>query len=137
VKIVLDKNVLVSGLLSPFGAPGEIVKMAASGILGVCYDARIISEYRLVLQREKFGFDFVKINIFMEQIKLDGELIITEPLRFNLPDKDDEPFLEVAIAAGVNYLITGNKKHFPSKVGVVEILSPSEFIEKYRQGEKY
>jgi predicted nucleic acid-binding protein len=39
LRIVLDTNVLVSGLLSPFGAPGEIVRMVSSGALVLCVDA--------------------------------------------------------------------------------------------------
>ena len=48
MKIVLDTNVLVSGLLSPYQAPGEIVRMCSSGTLSICYDARILGEYREV-----------------------------------------------------------------------------------------
>lgn len=44
MKVVLDTNVVVSGLLSPFGPPGEIVRMTADGFLELCYDARILSE---------------------------------------------------------------------------------------------
>ena len=36
MKIVLDTNVLVSGLLSPFGLPGAIVRLVTSAILPVC-----------------------------------------------------------------------------------------------------
>ena len=35
MKIVLDTNVLVSGLLTPFGASAQIVRMVASGQLVV------------------------------------------------------------------------------------------------------
>ena len=31
MKIVLDTNVLLSGLLSPYGPPGHIVRMVAAG----------------------------------------------------------------------------------------------------------
>ncbi|HXL73081.1 MAG TPA: putative toxin-antitoxin system toxin component, PIN family, partial [bacterium] len=54
--VVLDTNVLVSGLLSPYGPPGEIVRMVSSRALSLCFDARIISEYAEVLTRPKFPF---------------------------------------------------------------------------------
>jgi len=44
--IVLDTNVLIAGLLSPFGAYGEIVRMVSSGELSLSFDARILSEYQ-------------------------------------------------------------------------------------------
>lgn len=37
MKIVLDTNVLVSGLLQPFGPSGQIVRLVASGDLVPCH----------------------------------------------------------------------------------------------------
>ncbi|MBE0618826.1 MAG: putative toxin-antitoxin system toxin component, PIN family, partial [Proteobacteria bacterium] len=54
--IVLDTNVLVAGLLSPFGPPGQIARMVSSEDLHLCVDARILSEYAEVLRRPRFGF---------------------------------------------------------------------------------
>ena len=53
MKIVLDTNVLVAGLLSPFGSCGDIVRMVSSGNLTLCIDARVLSEYHEVLERPK------------------------------------------------------------------------------------
>ncbi len=36
MKIVWDTNVLVSGLLTPFGPSGEIVRMVSAGELILC-----------------------------------------------------------------------------------------------------
>jgi predicted nucleic acid-binding protein len=41
MKIVLDTNVLVSGLLQPLGPSGQIVRLVASGELVLCYDPRM------------------------------------------------------------------------------------------------
>jgi predicted nucleic acid-binding protein len=41
MKIVLDTNVLVSGLLQPFGPSGQIVSLVASGELILCHDVRV------------------------------------------------------------------------------------------------
>ena len=38
--IVLDTNVLVSGLLTPFGSSGEIIRMVSAGKLILEYDSR-------------------------------------------------------------------------------------------------
>lgn len=62
MKVVLDTNVLVSGLLQPFGLSGQIVSLVASGELVLCHDARILAEYREVLLREKFRFDPERIE---------------------------------------------------------------------------
>jgi putative PIN family toxin of toxin-antitoxin system len=62
MKIVLDTNVLVAGLLSPFGPCGEIVRMVSSSKVTLCIDALILSEYSEVLHRPKFGFDKEKVG---------------------------------------------------------------------------
>jgi uncharacterized protein len=54
MKIVLDTSALVSGLLTPFGPGGEIIRMIFSGRLTLCIDARILSEYRQILYSPKF-----------------------------------------------------------------------------------
>ena len=133
MKIVLDTNVLVSGLLTPFGPSGKIVRMVFSGELTVYIDARILSEYKEVLHRPKFKFDKDRIGILLDFIMQYGQFVSSSPLKNQLPDPDDEPFLEVAIAGMEKYLVTGNSKHYPSSVFQgINILSPSEFLEFYR-----
>lgn len=133
MRIVLDTNVLVSGLLTPFGSSGEIVRMVFSGELILCIDARILSEYKEVLNRPKFKCDENKIAILIDFIMQYGQVVLSSPLKRSLPDSDDEPFLEVAIAGNVKALITGNKVHYPPLSREdTEILSPSEFIELIR-----
>jgi len=134
MKIVLDTNVLVSGLLTPFGPSGKIVRMVSAGKLILYIDARVLSEYHEVLQRPKFKFNNDHINTLISFIKHNGQFLSTLPLKISLPDPDDEPFLEVAIAGNVSSLITGNIAHFPSshREGI-NILSPSVFLEYYRK----
>jgi putative PIN family toxin of toxin-antitoxin system len=129
MKIVLDTNVLVSGLLSPFGTCGEIVRMVSSAELTLAFDARIITEYKEVLIRPKFKFDKNKIDALLEHIAYRGVVVASSPLPQSLPDIDDEPFLEVAIAAQAVCLITGNLIHFPPRLSLgVTIFSPGAFL---------
>lgn len=134
MKIVLDTNVLVSGLLTPFGANGEIVRLVSAGVLIVQYDSRILLEYQDVLSRPKFQFDIQNVDAFLAYIKQNGQIVSGAPLKKRLPDLDDEPFLEIAIASRAACLITGNKKHFPKESRQnIKIFSSSEFIEFYRK----
>lgn len=134
MRVVVDTNVLVAGLLSPYAAPGEMVRMIASGSVSLCYDARILTEYAEVLRRPKFGFDPEQVESLMEQIKGEGCVVAGDPLLSPLDDADDQPFLEAAIAGRAQCLVTGNIKHFPpSKRQGVNVLTPTEFIAFYRQ----
>ena len=134
MKIVLDTNVLVSGLLSPYGAPADIVGMVSSGVLRLCYDARVMVEYQDVLARPKFQFDQKKVKDLLVFAQQSGEVVAASPLNARLPDVHDEIFLEVALAGRAAFLITGNIKHFPasSRQGV-NVVTPQEFLDLLRR----
>jgi putative PIN family toxin of toxin-antitoxin system len=132
MKIALDTNVVISGLLSPYGKPAQIMRMVSSGEITLSFDARILTEYQEVLLRPKFEFNREKVGTLLTQIKYMGEIVSTVPLKKSLPDPDDNPFLEVAIAGKVKFLVTGNLNHFPKKLCQnVEVLSPSDFLKEY------
>ena len=132
--IVIYTNVLVSGLLTPFGSSGEIIRMVSAGKLILEYDSRILSEYREVLNRPKFQFDKDLVEAILEFIRRTGEIISALPLKMKLPDPDDAPFLEVAIEGDSEFLVTGNKSHYPVKYRKkIKVLSPSEFINVYQK----
>jgi uncharacterized protein len=136
MNIVLDTNVLVAGLLSPFGPCGQIVRMVSSGELTLSFDARILAEYEEVLDRPKFKFDKEKVAVFLDHIEHRGLMVASSPLSRSLPDVDDEPFLEVAIASQSVCIVTGNQVHFPYELcRGVKIFSPADFLSFYK-GEK-
>ncbi len=132
--IVLDTNVLISGILKPYGKAAAILRLVTDGVIRLAYDLRLLSEYRDILNRSKFNFPKENVEGLLEQIEEEGLLASVKPLRFHLPDPDDEPFLEVALSARVNAIVTGNKRHFPKKeYEGVKILSPAEFLEAVKE----
>jgi len=134
VIIVADTNVIVSALIKPFSDSAQILNMVLSGKVRLAYDTRIITEYEEVLKRDKFGFDFDHIDSIMIQIKEEGVLVVSLPVDENLPDKDDLPFIEAALSGNADFIVTGNKKHFPkAQYKNVRVVSPSEFLEKYKR----
>ncbi len=129
--IVLDTNILVSGLLNPFGSPARVVDQVTLNVVQVAYDDRIIAEYIDVLSRPAFGFPKKNVQDLVEHIKLSGIHVVAKALGLTEnPDPGDLPFAEVAITARVDAVVTGNLSHFQylEKRGV-SVLSPSEFIE--------
>lgn len=132
MQAVLDTNVVVSGFLNPYGPSGEILRLVSAGEVKLYYDSRILAEYREVLRRPKFQIDPGHVESFLEVLGNEGFPVIGKPLTRRLPDATDEPFLEVALAAGV-CLVTGNLKHFPKhSTGAVKVLSPSQFFDLLR-----
>lgn len=107
--IVLDTNVLVAGLLSPFGPCGQIVRMISSDDVRLVFDARLLSEYTEVLRRPRFGFDPDQVDTLLAHLRDTGTAVASRPLAASLPDPDDEPFLEVALAGPADCLVSPRK----------------------------
>ncbi len=130
--VVLDTNVVVSGIFRPYGKAAAILRLGVSGLLTPAYDRRILAEYREVLTRPKFNLSEESIKNFLTQMEDEGMLVSSKPLSFSLPDPDDEPFLEIALSSKAIALITGNKRHFTKKVfEKTKILFPAEFFEVF------
>lgn len=131
MRIVLDTNVIVSGLLSPERAPAQILRFVLSGRVKICHDPRILLEYENVLLRPKFRFSKPLVAELVGFFKDFGESVVAMPLNVDLPDPSDAPFLEVALSGKAEYLVTGNLKHFPrAHTKEVAILSPADFLRK-------
>ena len=134
MRVVIDTNAMVSGLLAPYGSAGEVVRMVSAGHLTLCYDARILAEYAEVLIRPKFPFTHHLVEDLLAQVRESGSVVAAVPLRLRLPDPDDEMFIQAALAGGAECLITGNLRHYPQgkRQGVV-VVTPTEFLHMYRK----
>src|SRR5438067_4164807 len=116
MRIVLDTNVLVSALLVQGSVPDQVLGTVLAGRSLLVVDGRIMREYRAVLARAEFGFAPDRVEDLL--VLLDqSEWVIADPLRLDVPDETDLPFLEVAIAGGVDALVTGNTRHFVLRKG--------------------
>jgi uncharacterized protein len=128
LRLVVDTNVLVAGLLRPYGPPGRILDSILRQSFTVLYDDRILAEYDGVLARPRFGFDPIAIGIFLAFVRDTGERILAPPLELRCSDPGDQPFLEVAVEGGAAALVTGNRRHFPS-ASPVRVLTPAELVQ--------
>ena len=133
MRVVLDTNVIVSGMLSPSGTCGQIVELMIAGKLLPCVDGRILDEYEeLLLHRPRLAIPAGHGKRVMDFVAAAAERVAPLPLPAKLDDPDDAAFLEVAAAANV-ILVTGNMKHFPARVrGGVTVLTPREFLDSLR-----
>jgi putative PIN family toxin of toxin-antitoxin system len=130
MRIVLDTNVLIAGLLSAAGPPGWIVEAVLAGALELAFDGAIREEYAEAMRRPEFRFPAARIEDILAALDQFGFVVTAaEPWPLELPDRDDEPFLAVA-RASASILVTGNLRHFPARVrGGVTVLSPREFAD--------
>jgi len=126
IKAVIDTNILVSGLINPNGNPAKIINMILNSDINVIYDSRIIEEYYNVLKRDKFSFSGDLIVPLLEFIQNEGISVTPGPVKLKFHDTDDKKFYEAALAGEADFLITGNKKHYPKEKFIV---NPAEFLD--------
>ena len=135
MRVVIDTNVIVSGLMSPVGPPGRIVDLLLAGQVVALYDDRVVAEYHEVVARPKLRIDRAEAEIVLGLVEREGIFVAAPPLAVNLPDLDDAAFIEVAVAGGAAALVAGNGRHCaPARKYVsVPILSPAGFIDFWRR----
>ena len=128
MRIVLDTNVLVSGLLSK-GKPWQVLTACVTGNLTPILDPRILDEYAEVLSRSGLHIPPEVATATLEALEGWGELIFPEPLEVHLPDPSDLPFLEAAVSGRADALVTGNLKDFPPHLrqGIL-VVNPAAFL---------
>lgn len=114
--MVLDTNVLLSGIAYPASVPGKIMAAWRHGSVEVLLSVYILEELRRVLPRltHRHGFAETEIDDLVDVLSIQAEVI--EPLpgvEPDLRDIDDRPVLGTLLAAlktsGADYLITGDK----------------------------
>ena len=133
MRIVLDTNVLISGMLNPSGPPGRIIDFLRTDVLQLVIDDRILAEYIDVIRRDYFLKYFSESDRedIIEYLSKDSHYSSSSVIVQNMPDEGDAPFLEMAVTENAP-LVTGNVKHYPKQLrkGCI-VLSPREFLKKY------
>ena len=134
--VVLDTNVVVSALLKADSPPARLLAAVLRGDLTIAIDARILTEYRDVLLRPKFGFNSTRVELVLEALERDGIAVAALGWALSLPDPDDCKFLEVASAVERSaVVVTGNIRHFPAEsCGSVRVATPREYLEQFGKG---
>lgn len=132
MRIVLDTNVLLSGLIRPAGTPARVVDLVVGGDVRVALDHRIYAEYHEVLMRPEFSLPPDRVSHLLDFLWRSGDQVQAAALSLRLPDPSDVMFVEVAVAGRADALVTGNARHFPpDRCRGVRILSPRAFLQSW------
>ncbi|MBS0271159.1 MAG: putative toxin-antitoxin system toxin component, PIN family [Proteobacteria bacterium] len=127
MKIVIDCNVLISAGLTN-GLCREVLKQSLQQC-EIFLSSEVILEYLLVSRREKFRAHQHYLEQLIEAIAQAANVIKPEVTSFKLPDFHDQKYIDLAISAKVDFLITGNLIDFPEKVyESVVVLSPRDYL---------
>jgi len=129
VKIVIDTNVFVSGLLFG-GIPKKVLNLWSRDKVIMCVSADLKAEIFNKL-KNKFQVSTVFLSTFDIVFESKSDKYLPKKKIDLLKDKKDNFLLELAYEAKAEFLVTGDKelltlKRFES----TEIISPKQFLEK-------
>ena len=128
MRAVLDTNVVVSACWKQDGLEARTVNLASEGAFTPCVSAEIVAEYRDVLARKKLGPVADRTARMLAALERNW-IVIATPVRMSLAcDEDDNRFLECAVAAAADYLVTGNLRHYPERCGSTRIVNARRFL---------
>jgi predicted nucleic acid-binding protein len=133
VRLYLDSNVILSGLISSQGAPRILLDLLS---LDVPLLIGITGQYNLEEIERNLKSRFPQLlSVFKDYLpRMRLEIIDIPPFKDVTPlvkkmSPKDAPVLASAQHAKADYLITGDKKGFPEKVAKpIKIISPDKFL---------
>jgi len=132
LRVVIDTNVLVSGLAYPTSIPGHIVTLWRHGTLDVALSRYILDETARVLPR------LTRIQLSSDEIRdlVDSLMFLADVVEPAMRDEEDlrdpadQKVLGTLIAAKADYLITGDKDLL-ALAGRYPIITPAAFWERH------
>ena len=87
--VVIDTNIIVSALLKEESNPRKLLDLVITDEIIPIITREILSEYKEVLKREKFGFDVELIDGLFEILAKKWRYIETSIVKNNNCDKGD------------------------------------------------
>ena len=109
MKVVIDTNVIVSAALKDRDPETVVLFVAEHPEFEWIVSASILEEYKEVLSREKFGLPEDLLRKWHEMFDVPTTMVEAEVELDFQRDKQDVKFLECALAADAEYLITGDQ----------------------------
>jgi putative PIN family toxin of toxin-antitoxin system len=114
MRIVLDTNLLVSGIIST-GLPRQLVVAAKAGAFELCTSEMLLDELLDVISRDKFATRLVQAGLAPLTIVEDlrALAVVVSPsmvARVVLADPDDDHVLAAALTGAADLIVTGDKR---------------------------
>lgn len=133
MRVIIDTNVLVSGLISRSGPPAQIINAVLRGeIVPVMSDATF-AELEEVLHRPRLQpyFRDSQITPFQLLTVLRTVAVFSKPghSRQRMRDPGDRPFVELAAThPAPDFIVTGDKDFEQDRYHGVPVISASLFV---------
>lgn len=138
--VVLDTNVVVAGVISPFGASFQLLEMMPQRRFDALLSVPLMLEYEDVLKRDNIRaqhrLSLQEIDTLLNTIAACGTAqAIFFLWRPHLQDPKDDMVLEVAVNGRAEAIVTLNERDFRPQAARfgLDILRPGAFLRRLHQ----
>jgi len=133
LKAVVDTNIVFAALANPKGAAFKILQRFLQKQFDWINSRQTLDEYQGVLSVSQ-KISPTSLQIFLHLLRRRSTLVQIENTLHVCKDADDDKFMETAISAGADFVVTKNLKHFPHKsyqgVRIVNVAAFLKELEK-------
>lgn len=133
MRVIVDTNILVSGLISQSGAPAKILDAILKGHIIPIMSPATFAELDEVLHRPQLQQYFRRAELspyqLLQHLELLAQIIKPRTSRTPIRDDKDRPFLELAATRPApDFIITGDKDFEENRYEGVPVISASLFV---------
>ena len=132
MKVVLDTNVLISGIFFS-GPPYRILKAWQGGLIQLALTGKILEEYRRVAEQLHRQFPAINLQRIFELLIINAEIVPDQILPVIIcDDPDDDKFIACALTAKCKVIVSGDKHLLKvTTYRGIKVVTPRNFVETY------
>ena len=146
-RVVFDCNVLLQSAARESSVAAKCLNLAESGLIRLYVSREVLTEAEDVLNRPEVRAHFLELSdeivgAFLKRLQKISVLVRIVPKKFSYPrDEDDEPYINLAVAAGADLIISRDRdlldlmtghanecKEFRQRFRPLRIVEPVEFL---------
>lgn len=114
MRVVLDTNTLVSGVISPGGPPRRLLDGVRAHSFELCSSATLLAELLDVLSREKFAARLIQVGSSAQGTVADLRRLALMVAPLAVPrviehDADDDHVVACALAGQADLIVSGDR----------------------------
>lgn len=153
-RVVFDCNVLLQAIARGKSVAAKCLNLAESGRIQLFVSREVLAEVGDVLNRPDIRAHFPDLSdeivgAFLKRLQKFSVLVRLVPQEFSYPrDEDDEPYINLAVAAGANFIISRDRdlldlmtgytnecKEFRQRFRSLRVVEPAEFLKLLKESE--
>lgn len=132
MRVVLDTNVFISGLLVPTSVPGQIIAALRRGDFRLVTSEAMLTELGAVLAypklHQRIRWDTASIARYVTLLRFEADVVTIDHETPEVPrDATDTTVLRTFLAGGADFLVSGDEDLL-SLARQYSIISPADFV---------